>query len=32
MVVNYWYVVKEKERHADIWLMSISCGNYEKVF
>ena len=32
MVVNYWYVVKEKERHAGIWLMSINCGNYEKVF
>lgn len=32
MVVNYWCVVKEKERHAGIWLMSINCGNYEKVF
>lgn len=25
--VNNWYAVKEKERHAGIWLMSINCGN-----
>ena len=27
MGVNNWYAVKEKERHAGIWLMSINCGN-----
>lgn len=31
-VVNNWYAVEEKERHAGIWLMSINCGNYEEFF